>query len=186
MKEQVPKAETTVFTIGHSTRTLEEFINLLKIHGVQVVVDVRTIPGSRYASQFNRETLKNSLETAGIKYDHMPSLGGLRRALKNSQNTGWRNLTFRGFADHMQTEEFRKSLEELVLQARKEKVALMCAEAVPWRCHRSLIADALTVQGINVDHILSANNVQIHKVTPWARTIGTRVSYPPPTKPKKT
>jgi uncharacterized protein (DUF488 family) len=187
VKERVPKARTTtVFTIGHSTRTLEEFLSLLKVYGVQRVVDIRTIPGSYHAPQFNRETLKNSLETAGVKYAHMPSLGGLRRALKNSKNTGWRNPTFRGFADYMQTEEFQKGLEELMRRAGEEKVAIMCAEAVPWRCHRSLIADALTVRGINVEHILSATSLQTHKVTPWAKTRGSHVTYPPPTKPKKT
>jgi uncharacterized protein (DUF488 family) len=182
----MPEArKTTVLSIGHSTRTLEEFITLLKAHGVQRIVDIRMIPGSRYAPQFNREPLEDSLETAEIKYVHMPGLGGLRRALRNSENTGWRSPAFRGFADYMQTEEFQKSLEELMFQAGEEKVALMCAEAVPWRCHRSLIADALTVRGINVEHIFSAMRLQTHKVTPWAKTRGTRITYPPPTKSKK-
>jgi uncharacterized protein (DUF488 family) len=186
VKKRMPKARTTVLSIGHSTRTLEEFISLLKVHGVQLIVDIRTVPGSRYAPQFNRETLKKSLKAAGIKYVHVPGLGGLRRALKNSENTGWRSPTFRGFADYMQTEEFQNGLGELILQAREEKVALMCAEAVPWRCHRSLIADALTVRGINVEHILSAMSLQTHKMTPWAKTRGTRVTYPLPTQPEKT
>lgn len=174
-----------VLTIGHSTRTLEDFISLLRKYNVQKVVDIRTIPRSKHNPQFNREELPNSLKVAGIGYIHMPGLGGLRHSVHDSLNTGWRNLSFRGFADYMQKEEFEKSLEELMEQAKTERVALMCAEAVPWRCHRSLIADALLVRGIHVEHILSPTSLQAHRITPWAKVDGTRITYPigePPSK----
>ncbi len=137
----------TIFTIGHSTRTLDEFIGLLKESGVQHVVDIRTIPRSRYNPQFNRETLPDHLVASDIAYTHVAGLGGLRHPRPDSPNRAWRNASFRGFADYMMTGEFRKSLEELMDLAGREVVSLMCAEAVPWRCHRSLIGDALVVRG---------------------------------------
>jgi uncharacterized protein (DUF488 family) len=168
-----------VLTIGHSTHTLEAFIGLLQAHGVTRVVDVRTVPRSRRNPQFNRETLPAALGPAGIGYTEMPGLGGLRRPRPDSPNAGWRNRSFRGYADYMQTPGFEANLEALIRTARQERPALMCAEAVPWRCHRSLIADALLVRGFPVEHILNATRSQPHRLTPWARVEGTRLTYPP-------
>jgi len=168
----------TVFTIGHSTRPIDEFIHLLAAHGVQRLVDVRTIPQSRHNPQFGRDQLSASLESAGIHYTHMPGLGGLRRPRKDSTNTGWRNASFRGYADYMQTREFEESLNRCVELANAEQVALMCAESVPWRCHRSLIADALLARGIDVREITSATEARPHALTAWARVEGTKVTYP--------
>lgn len=168
----------TVLTIGHSTRPIDEFLRLLDTHGVKRLVDVRTVPRSRHNPQFNKDSLPQALKFAGIAYTHMPSLGGLRHPRKNSTNLGWRNAGFRGFADYMQTRDFAKALEELIATARKQRVAIMCAEAVPWRCHRSLIADALLVHGVRVEEISSATRTQPHKLTPFAHVFGTEVSYP--------
>jgi uncharacterized protein (DUF488 family) len=168
----------TVFTIGHSTRPVDEFIGLLAAHSVQRLIDVRTIPQSRHNPQFGRERLSASLERSGIHYTHMPGLGGLRRPRKDSINTGWRNASFRGYADYMQTREFEESLDRCVELAGQQRVALMCAEAVPWRCHRSLIADALLARGIDVREIANAAESRPHTLTPWARVEGTTVTYP--------
>jgi uncharacterized protein (DUF488 family) len=168
-----------VVTIGHSTRTLETFIRLLQTYEVKQVVDVRTVPRSRHNPQFNRETLPDDLKDAGIEYLHMPGLGGLRRPRPDSTNMGWRNASFRGFADYMETPEFENHLGKLVGLAQRKRVALMCAEALPWRCHRSLIADALEVRGIRVAHILSSTDLQLHRIWPFARVDGTRLVYPP-------
>jgi uncharacterized protein (DUF488 family) len=173
-----------VLTVGHSTRTLEELLTLLRAHGVTRLVDVRTVPRSRHNPQFNRDTLPEVLQAVGIAYLHMPALGGLRHPRADSPNSAWRNDSFRGFADYMQTPPFATSLEELMALARQEPVALMCAEAVPWRCHRSLIADALLARGIPVDHIMGPGgpggpgSVRPHTLTAWARIDGDRVSYP--------
>lgn len=167
-----------VVTIGHSTRTLETFIPLLQTYEVKRVVDVRTMPRSRHNPQFNRETLPDDLNAAGIGYLHMPGLGGLRRPRPDSTNTGWRNASFRGFADYMETPEFENHLDKLIELAQRKRVAVMCAEALPWRCHRSLIADALEVRGIRVAHILSLTDVQPHKIWPFAQVAGTRLFYP--------
>lgn len=171
-----------VLTIGHSTRPLDDFIDLLKTHGVEKIIDVRTVPRSRYNPQFNRETLPENLKSVRIGYRHLSGLGGLRHALHDSLNTGWRNSSFRGFADYMQTEEFEESLGKLIDLTQRKRVCLMCAEAVPWRCHRSLIADALQVRGIMVGHIVSKIQPQLHKLTPFARVDGTRITYPPETR----
>ncbi len=168
-----------VFTIGHSTRPLEEFIRILQEHGVRKVADVRTVPRSRHNPQYNRETLPQSLREAGLEYVHLAGLGGLRHPRADSPNLGWRNASFRGFADYMQTPEFAASLKELMDQARREPLVLMCAEAVPWRCHRSLIADALTVQGFRVEHLLGPGRSQPHRLTPFARVMGATITYPP-------
>jgi uncharacterized protein (DUF488 family) len=168
----------TVFTIGHSTRPIDQFIDWLTAHGVQRLVDVRTIPQSRHNPQFGREQLSASLEQAGMRYTHMPGLGGLRRPRKDSTNTGWRNASFRGYADYMQTREFQENLDRCIELAKQEKVALMCAEAVPWRCHRSLIADAMLARGIDVQEIASATEARPHALTPWARVEGTKITYP--------
>ena len=167
-----------MFTIGHSTRTIADFIRLLKAHGVQRVIDVRTIPRSRHNPQFNRDQLSPALHRARMHYTHMPGLGGLRRARRDSSNTAWRNASFRGYADYMQTVEFDDNLSRCIALARRERVVLMCAEAVPWRCHRSLIADALIVRGIETMEITSGVRARPHALTQWARVRGTRVTYP--------
>ena len=167
-----------VFTIGHSTRSIEEFIGLLNAYGVNRVIDVRTIPRSRHNPQFNRETLKASLQAAKIGYTNVKKLGGLRHPKPDSMNLGWRNSGFRGFADYMQTPEFEAALERAIKLAKTKPSALMCAEAVPWRCHRSLIADALVVRKIPVKHIVSAARAQPHKITPFAQVRASRITYP--------
>jgi uncharacterized protein (DUF488 family) len=169
-----------VFTIGHSTRTALDFIHLLKAHRVGRLVDVRTVPRSRHNPQFNRDQLSPSLHRSRIHYRYMPGLGGFRHARKDSTNTAWHNASFRGFADYMQTPEFRQSLDDLIELAKRERIAVMCAEAVPWRCHRSLIADALLARGIEVREITSATRTRLHSLTPWALVKGTEVSYPAP------
>lgn len=167
-----------VLTIGHSTRSLDEFIRLLQAHGVSCVVDVRTVPRSRHNPQFNKASLPRALEKAGVSYVHLRGLGGLRHAKRDSLNLGWRNASFRGFADYMQTPAFEESLRELIQLATEERVALMCAEAVPWRCHRSLIADALLVSRIRTEHIMSLTRRQIHTLTPFAKVRRTTITYP--------
>ena len=164
--------------MGHSTRTLQEFVALLLAHGVNQLIDVRTIPRSRHNPQFNRDALPGPLQEAGIRYRHMPGLGGLRHARRDSINKAWRNVSFRGFADYMQTAEFRSALDELIRLAQKRQTAIMCAEAVPWRCHRSLIGDALLVRGLRVEEITSRIRTRPHTLTPWARVRGKQLSYP--------
>ena len=172
-----------ILTVGHSTRPIGEFVALLKAHGVERVVDVRTVPRSRRNPQFGKDVLPDSLAAAGIGYTHMPGLGGLRRAKPDSPNTGWRNASFRGYADYMQTPAFAAAVENLISLAEKQTVALMCAEAVPWRCHRSLIADALLARGIASEDISSPTRRAPHKLTPFARVRGTTVTYPPEGEP---
>lgn len=174
----LPDPPPTVYTIGHSTRSLEQFIALLTASGITLLADVRSVPRSRHNPQFNRENLAQSLEAAHIGYLHLPGLGGLRHSRADSPNQAWRNASFRGYADYMQSNEFGASLEELIGLARRDRVALMCAEAVPWRCHRSLIADALTVRGIPVEHITGEHRSHRHALTPWARVDGLRITYP--------
>ena len=170
-------------TIGHSTRTLDEFIGLLQAHGVTCVADVRTVPRSRHNPQFNKTSMPRSLKKAGLSYVHLPGLGGLRHAKRDSLNVGWRNASFRGYADYMQTPEFEQSLDELVQLANREQIALMCAEAVPWRCHRSLIADALLIRGIRTEDIMSPTRRQVHTLTPFAKVRGTVITYPAESSP---
>lgn len=179
-EKNMPKEEASplVMTIGHSTRTIEEFIRLLQAHGATCVVDVRTVPRSRHNPQFNKESLPLSLKQAGLGYVHAPGLGGLRHAKLDSPNMGWRNASFRGYADYMQTPEFAQSLEEVVRLANQDRIVLMCAEAVPWRCHRSLIADALLVRGIRTEDILSVTRRQVHTLTPFAKVRGAVITYP--------
>ena len=172
------KCSLVVLTIGHSTRTLDEFLALLKAHAVTWLVDVRTVPRSRHNPQFNNDSLPHSLKKAGLGYVHMRGLGGLRHAKPDSPNAGWRNASFRGYADYMQTPEFAEQIAELIQLAKEHRIALMCAEAVPWRCHRSLIGDALTVRGIQTEDIMSLTRRQIHALTPFAKVRGTTVTYP--------
>ena len=176
--KQTSAESPRVFTVGHSTRPMDDFLRLLEAHGVRLLADVRTVPRSRHNPQFNQEALPAALRRARIGYRHMKGLGGLRRALKDSPNMAWRNASFRGFADYMQTPEFEENLERLIELARERPTALMCAEAVPWRCHRSLIADALLVRGWQVEELSSLTTTRPHRLTPWARVRGLRVSYP--------
>jgi uncharacterized protein (DUF488 family) len=167
-----------LLAIGHSTRSLGEFVDLLRSCHVATLADVRTIPRSRRNPQFAQEALARSLAAAGIRYVHLSRLGGLRHARKDSPNGGWRNASFRGYADHMQTGEFEEGLVELRALARGGPVALMCAEAVPWRCHRSLLADALYAHGVVVEHIVGKGRTRSHRLTPFAVRDGRRVHYP--------
>jgi uncharacterized protein (DUF488 family) len=169
-----------LWTIGHSTRPIDEFVDLLHAHGIQRLVDVRTIPRSRHNPQFNTDRLAKSLKKAGLAYLHMPRLGGLRKAKQDSANLGWRNASFRGYADYMQTDEFWKALEKLTAGSTKNNTAIMCAEAVPWRCHRSMIADALLLKGRTVRHIMSRHKADEHRVTPFAVIQHNRITYPSP------
>lgn len=167
-----------IFTIGHSTRPIEAFLAMLQAHGVRQLVDVRTIPRSRHNPQFNREDLAKALHEAHLQYQHMPGLGGLRHPRRDSPNTAWRNSSFRGYADYMQTPEFADNLDALIESAKQQPTAVMCAEAVPWRCHRSLLADALLVRHIDVQEIESATRIKPLALHPWARVQGTTVLYP--------
>ena len=179
-RPRTPSPPPTLWTVGHSNRPLEEFLRLLRAHGATLVVDVRKMPGSRRNRQFGRDTLPQALRQAGIGYVHMLGLGGLRRRRPDSPNTGWENASFQGYADYMLTPEFQQSLQELLERADGQRAVLMCAEAVPWRCHRSLIADALVVRGVAVEHILDASRTQRHVLRPWARVQGALITYPPP------
>jgi len=167
-----------VLTIGHSNRTWKDFLEILRAHRVKRVIDVRSIPRSRHNPQFNRDTLSTKLRAARIGYVHLRKLGGLRHARRDSPNKGWRNTSFRGFADYMQTSEFEVGLHRLIKLVGQKRSAIMCAEAVPWRCHRSLIADALTVRGIRVDDIMSIKRSQVHSLILFARVQGHCITYP--------
>ena len=175
--ECVPPA--VIYTVGHSTHSLEEFLDLLRHYSILRLVDVRTIPRSRHNPQFNKETLSTVLRNRRIGYRHMKELGGLRRARPDSPNTGWQNASFRGYADYMQTGSFAAGVGKLIQLLKEKTTAIMCAEAVPWRCHRSLIGDALVVRGIEVRDIFSLTNVRPHALTPMARVRGTAITYPP-------
>jgi uncharacterized protein (DUF488 family) len=168
----------TIHTIGHSTHPLGEFIDILKAHAVEYVADVRTIPRSRHNPQYNSNELSAALRERGIGYAHLPDLGGLRRPKKDSINTAWQNALFRGFADYMQTESFERGLERLIELGQKSLTVIMCAEAVPWRCHRSLIGDALLVRGIEVMNIMGRTSAAKHKLTAFADVHGLAVTYP--------
>ena len=172
-------SESVVLTVGHSTRPLAEFMALLQAHSVVRLIDVRTVPRSRHNPQFDRETLPAALAAEGIGYEHVAGLGGFRRTHPGSVNTGWRNASFRGYADYMQTSEFADNLAGLIARATDERIVLMCAEAVAWRCHRSLIADALVAHGLRVEELISETRRQVHALTPFARVSGTVVTYPP-------
>jgi uncharacterized protein (DUF488 family) len=169
---------TTVYTIGYSTRTLEEFIEVLQAHAIATLVDIRTVPKSRHSPQFNQDSLRKSLRKKGIAYLHCKELGGLRKPKKDSINTAWRNASFRGFADYMQTREFVSAVRRLIELARSGRVAIMCAEGNPFRCHRSLVADALTVRKVRVFHISSKTSAREHTLTEFAHVSGTKITYP--------
>lgn len=167
-----------IFTIGHSNLSIEKFLSRLNIYGVKQLVDIRTIPRSRYNPQFNNDALEKSLNEAGIKYLHLKDLGGLRKAKANSINTGFHSGGFRGYADYMQSAEFKTALEKLINLSQAEPTAIMCAEAVPWRCHRSLVSDALVVNGIEVVAIISETDSRKHKLTSFAKLEGDTLIYP--------
>ena len=169
--------ELTIWTVGHSTRSIEEFNQILITHKIKMVVDVRTFPGSRRYPQYNKPELAESLEQIGVQYVHQPKLGGRRRARRDSKNTAWTNESFRGYADHMETAEFQEGIEELLQLARQQSTTVMCAEAVWWRCHRSLISDFLKADGVRVLHILSEKKTEEHPYTPVARIIDGQLSY---------
>lgn len=169
---------TTVYTLGHSTRPSDEFLKILDEFAIQAVADIRTIPRSRHNPQYDQESLRQLLRDHRIEYIHLPALGGLRRASKASINMGWKNASFRGYADYMQTPEFAAAIEELIALASRGKTIIMCAEAVPWRCHRSLVGDALLVRSVEVLDILSVTSSKPHRMTPWARVDGLHISYP--------
>jgi uncharacterized protein (DUF488 family) len=168
-----------IFTVGHSTLPIERFIALFQTYGIERLVDIRTIARSRHNPQFNDTALAGSLTAQHLEYVHIPALGGLRHARKDSPNTGWRNAGFRGYADYMQTTAFQDALEALTHMSRQKSVAIMCAEVVPWRCHRSLVADALSVRGVPAIEILSESSYRMHKLTPFAQVEGVRITYPP-------
>jgi uncharacterized protein (DUF488 family) len=176
------KPAVKLFTVGHSNRTFEEFLALLRAHSIGRIVDVRTVPRSRRVPWFNEETLAPALNKAHIRYAHLPELGGLRRPQKDSSNLGWKNSSFRGFADYMATPEFEKGLLKLNGMLSDLKTAVMCAEAVPWRCHRSLISDAETARGVPVEHLMTATSVRPHEMTSFAvvdkRSKPPKVGYP--------
>jgi uncharacterized protein (DUF488 family) len=167
-----------IWTIGHSTRNIDDFISLLEENGIRLLVDVRTFPGSKRYPQFNKEALAASLNAQGIRYEHLPELGGRRKSKRDSRNTAWRNASFRGYADYMETEEFRIGIERLLdLGNEVGGTAIMCAEAVWWRCHRSLISDYLKARGMEVMHILDVNKTELHPFTSAARIINGALSY---------
>lgn len=172
--------EHTIFTIGHSTHSFEDFVAILRHYGITRVVDIRTIPRSRHNPQFNQDELRESLKNRHIHYVHLKDLGGLRHVHADSINTAWRNASFRGFADYMQTDDFKKGIELLLDYAKHDRVVIMCAEAVPWRCHRSLVGDALLARGVAVEDIFSLTSCKPHTLTPWAHVRGEQVTYPAP------
>lgn len=167
-----------VCTIGHSNRPLAVFLDLLTSNDIACVVDVRTVPRSRHNPQFGQDALPASLAARGIEYRYLKALGGLRHAAKDTPNTGWRNASFRGYADHMQTQEFADGMQELMEIAVERRCVLMCAEAVPWRCHRSMIGDALLIRDFNVEHIIGPKGRRRHTLTPFAQVDGERITYP--------
>lgn len=174
----------TLFTIGHSTHSIDEFIALLKAHGIEELADVRSIPKSRHCPQFNVDIFPESLRGAGVSYMPIKALGGRRSTRKDSINTGWRNASFRGYADYMATEGFSEGLDQLISVARERHTAIMCAEAVPWRCHRSLIADAMVLRGWEVRDIVSARPATPHKLTSFLKVVDGKLTYPPEAEPE--
>ena len=171
-------AALVIHTVGFSTRSVEEVVGLLRSASVTLLVDVRTVPRSRHTPQWNREHVAGALPAHGIRYYHLPALGGFRKPRPDSPNTGWRNLSFRGYADYMATPGFAAGLQQLIELASAAPVAIACTEAVPWRCHRSLIADALTIRGIEARHLMTPASASPHTLTPFARIDGRTLTYP--------
>ncbi len=167
-----------ILTIGHSTWAIDDFLDILRAHSITRIVDIRTIPRSRHNPQFNQESLSESLKKSAIDYLLVKQLGGLRHSRADSPNMGWRNSSFRGFADYMQTQEFVEGIDQLVGLAQEGQVAIMCAEVLPWRCHRWLIADALLVRGVQVGHIMTIKTRSKHTLTKWVHIKGTQIIYP--------
>ncbi len=180
MSQQLTTPPRRLWTIGHSTRSNQEFLVLLQSHDIQRLIDIRRYAGSRRYPHFHSDALAKSLPLVGIWYEEMPRLGGRRTARPDSPNMGWKNESFRGYADYMQTEAFDRALDELMSHGEHERTAIMCAEAVPWRCHRSLVADALVVRGWEVFHILGVGQVQPHQLTTFAMVQDGRLMYPAP------
>ena len=178
MLDATAAEKPVVCTIGHSTHPLDIFVAMLEVNGVRHILDVRTVPRSRHNPQFNSDVLPDSLEIMDIAYTYLAELGGLRRTRSDSLNLGWHNASFRGYADYMQTPEFEHGVKQVMELALRERCVLMCAEAVPWRCHRSLIADALTVRGVRVEDIIAAKGRRLHVLTPWARVDAVHITYP--------
>ena len=176
---QIEWPKDAIFTVGHSTLPIEDFNALLKAYGIQCLADIRTVPRSRHNPKFNSDSLTASLGEQKITYVPLRALGGLRRPGKDSPNAGWRNESFRGYADYMQTGEFVRGLDELIALSRRQRTAMMCAEAVPWRCHRSLVADALLIREVPAVEILSPTDWRYHKLTPFAHVEGRSITYPP-------
>lgn len=170
----------TIYTVGHSTHPIDQFIEILRAYSIRKLVDVRTIPRSAHNPQFEQRNLAPALAAAQIAYLHVPALGGLRHTTRESPNTGWRNKSFRGFADYMQTQEFQQAIDELIQMGKVAPAAIMCAEAVPWRCHRSLIGDALVIRNVQVKDIFTEASAKPHTLTPWAQVDGLRIVYPAP------
>lgn len=168
----------TVYTIGHSTRPAVEFISILQSFGIELLADIRTIPRSRHNPQYDQTELQKLLSAAHIGYVHLAELGGLRHAKKDSVNMAWKNQSFRGYADYMQTAEFGSAVENLISLATRQRTAIMCSEAVPWRCHRSLVGDALLIRGVDVEDIMAEAVSKPHKLTPWAKVQGEQITYP--------
>ena len=177
MKGELEKQPARIWTVGHSTRSAEDFIEILLAHGVKALVDVRSFPGSRRLPHFNKPELSRNLESAHILYAHNPKLGGRRRPAANSKNTAWQNASFRAYADHMESEEFKEGIEELFEIASSKATTIMCAEALWWRCHRSLISDFLKANGVEVVHILDGKKTEVHPYTAAARIVDGRLSY---------
>lgn len=167
-----------IYTIGHSTRSAREFAQILGAYLIELIADIRTIPRSRHNPQYDQHALNRLLANEGIEYVHLAALGGLRHPQKGSPNTGWRNASFRGYADYMQTQEFARAIDDLIARASRKTTALLCAEAVPWRCHRSLVGDALVVRHVDVQDILDEKHARPHQLTPWARVEGLKITYP--------
>ncbi len=177
-KKSTTKTNTRIFTVGHSNRSISEFIELLESQKLKLLIDIRTIPKSKHNPQFGQDRLRKSLEKKGIEYEHYAGLGGLRPTSKDSINKAWRNSSFRGYADYMQTNEFEKALKKLISRSKRKRLVIMCAEAVPWRCHRSLVADALLLHDITAVDIFSKTNTRPHKMTSFAKVKKGKVVYP--------
>lgn len=167
-----------IYTMGHSNRSIEDFLEILKEYKITKVADVRSVPKSRHNPQYNQDEIKQTLRKNGVKYEYFKGLGGFRPLAKNDINAGWENKSFKGYADYMQTDEFLENLDKLIQAAKKDTIVVMCAEVLPWRCHRSLIGDALTVRGYCVEDIISLKSCKVHELTSFAKVDGLNITYP--------